>query len=58
MYVVTVGEEMIRVSSKQDAMKLVNILFGLDCDERISSKPLTMNEAEKEGKCEEEKEKK
>ena len=44
MYVVTVGEEMIRVYSKEDAMKLVNILFSLDCDERISCKPLAMKE--------------
>lgn len=48
MYTVTVGEQKVRVADKTDAMILVNILFSLDCDERISSKPLTMKEQETE----------
>lgn len=42
MYAVNVGEEMIRVAEKEDARKLVNILFELDCPERISSKPISL----------------
>lgn len=53
MYAVKVGEEQVRVMSKDDAMILVNILFRLDCDERISSKPVAINEHKKEEKCEE-----
>lgn len=41
MYAVSIGENMVRVAEKEDAMTLVNILFNLDCDERISSKQLT-----------------
>ena len=48
MYTVTVGEQKIRVASKEDAMALVNILFGLDCEERISAKPLTGKESKEE----------
>ena len=44
MYVVSIGEELVRTVDKEDAMKLVNILFNLDCDERISCKPLAMKE--------------
>lgn len=44
MYTVTVGEQKVRVAGKDDAMILVNILFGLDCEERISAKPLTMKD--------------
>lgn len=52
MYTVTIGEQKVRVAGKEDAMVLVNVLFGLDCDERISAKPLTMkdNTDEKEPK--------
>lgn len=50
MYTVTVGEEKVRVADKTDAMVMVNILFRLDCDERISVKPLTMKDnSDKEG---------
>ena len=42
MYAVNVGEEMIRVAEKEDAKKLVNILFELDCQERISSKQISL----------------
>lgn len=54
MYAVTVGEQIVRVANKEDAMVLVNILFSLDCEERISAKPLTMkdNTADKEGEKE------
>ena len=52
MYAVSIGEEVVRVVDKEDAMTLVNILFTLDCDERISSKPLAMKEQEVEGKHE------
>ncbi len=48
MYTVTVGEQKIRVAAKEDAMALVTILFGLDCDERISAKPLTTKEVKEE----------
>ena len=48
MYAVTVGESAVRVADKEDAMILVNILFGLDCNERISCKPLTMKDKEGE----------
>jgi hypothetical protein len=48
MFTVTVGESSVRVADKADAMTLVNILFGLDCDERISFKPLTMKDQEGE----------
>jgi len=48
MYAVKVGEEQVRVIDKEDAMILVNILFKLDCDERISSKPLFIEDARKE----------
>lgn len=44
MYTVTVGEQKVRVAGKDDAMILVNILFSLDCEERISAKPLTMKD--------------
>lgn len=44
MYTVTVGEQKVRVAGKDDAMIMVNILFGLDCEERISVKPLTMKD--------------
>ena len=44
MYTVTVGEQKVRVARKDDAMIMVNILFGLDCEERISVKPLTMKD--------------
>ena len=48
VYVVTIGEELVRTVDKEDALKLVNILFRLDCDERISCKPLAMKEQEVE----------
>lgn len=48
MFTVTVGEQAVRVADKEDAMILVNILFSLDCDERISCKPLTMKDKEGE----------
>ena len=44
MYTVTVGEQKVRVAGKDDAMIMVNILFGLDCEERISVKPLPMKD--------------
>lgn len=44
MYAVMIGEDMVRVADKEDAKKLVNVLFDLNCSERISSKPLSGNE--------------
>lgn len=40
MYGVKVGETLVRVVAKEDAMALVSILFELDCADRISSKPM------------------
>jgi len=42
MYAVNIGDETIRVVEKADARKLVNILFELDCTDRISSKPISL----------------
>ena len=52
MYTVTIGEQKVRVADKTDAMVLVNVLFQLDCDERISAKPLTMKDNTEEAKNE------
>ena len=38
MFAVMIGERMVRVVEKEDAQVLVNVLFELDCTERISSK--------------------
>lgn len=40
MYGVTIGETLIRVVAKEDAMALVGVLFDLDCTDRVSSKPM------------------
>lgn len=48
MYGVKIGETLVRVVSKEDAIALVGVLFDLDCAERISSKPITDAEKENE----------
>lgn len=48
MYAVMVGETMVRVVDKDDAQKLINMLFELDCTERISSKLVSVIEETKE----------
>lgn len=48
MYAVMVGDTMVRVVAKDDAQKLINMLFELDCTERISCKYVSVLEEKKE----------
>lgn len=48
MYGVTIGETLIRVVAKEDAMALVGVLFDLDCTDRVSSKPMAEQNDKKE----------
>lgn len=46
MYAISIGEKKLRVVDKEDAKTLNEVLFDLDCSEKVSSKLIKDDEKE------------